>query len=238
MYNLLLLPAALLLFIWSTAANYLSYIYEISLKNTFYPVYVTSRIHSITFCDITIQIVTHRVDRFSCLAFVLLRIRQHGLQTLHFKLHADGGKFHSRLPQVVHRCFKPINKDSCTPEICISAEYRPGGSYRWKTTIMSYVRFGVHDHVALQSPWKPLLQRQTECWEENSKRRNRQILLIPYRHVSPPVLELLKIQIDVTSVSTLSRNSYLAHHCITFAKHHALNGWYNANIKSVQFCWF
>jgi len=31
------------------------------------------RIHSITFCDITIQIATHRVDWFSCLAFVLLQ---------------------------------------------------------------------------------------------------------------------------------------------------------------------
>jgi len=30
-------------------------------------------IHSITLCDITIQIVTHRVDWFSCLAFVLLQ---------------------------------------------------------------------------------------------------------------------------------------------------------------------
>ena len=39
----------------------------------FYPVYVKLRIHSITLCDITIQIVTHRVDWFSCLAFVLLQ---------------------------------------------------------------------------------------------------------------------------------------------------------------------
>jgi len=31
-------------------------------------------IYSITLCDITIQIVTHRVHWFSCLAFVLLQI--------------------------------------------------------------------------------------------------------------------------------------------------------------------
>ena len=35
--------------------------------------YVKLRIHSITLCDITIQIVMHRVDWFSCLAFVLLQ---------------------------------------------------------------------------------------------------------------------------------------------------------------------
>ena len=31
------------------------------------------RVHSITLCNITIQIVTHRADWFSCLAFVLLQ---------------------------------------------------------------------------------------------------------------------------------------------------------------------
>jgi len=44
------------------------------------------RVHSITLCDVTVQIVTHRVDWFSCLAFVLLQycfnIRQHGRQIL------------------------------------------------------------------------------------------------------------------------------------------------------------
>jgi len=60
LYNLLVLPAALLLFIWSTAANE----FELYLWDTFL---------SITLCDITIQIVTHGVDWFSCLAFVLLQ---------------------------------------------------------------------------------------------------------------------------------------------------------------------
>jgi len=35
--------------------------------------YVKLHIHSVTLCDITIQIITHRVDWFSCLAFVLLQ---------------------------------------------------------------------------------------------------------------------------------------------------------------------
>jgi len=35
-------------------------------------------IHSVTLCDIAIQIVTHRVDWFSCLTFVLLQYTQHG----------------------------------------------------------------------------------------------------------------------------------------------------------------
>ena len=76
-YNLLLLPAALLLFIWSTAANEFELcLWDTALchcqptQNTFKH---TLRIHSITFSDITIQIVTHRVDWFSCLAFVLLQ---------------------------------------------------------------------------------------------------------------------------------------------------------------------
>jgi len=42
------------------------------LKNRFYPVHVKLCIHSITPCDITIQIVMHRVDWLFCLAFVLL----------------------------------------------------------------------------------------------------------------------------------------------------------------------
>ena len=37
------------------------------------PAYVKLRIHSITLCGITIQIVTHRVDWFSCLVFALLK---------------------------------------------------------------------------------------------------------------------------------------------------------------------
>jgi len=63
-YNLLLLPAALLLFIWSTAANE----FELYLRDTAkcQPTQNTFkhklRIHSITLCDITIQIVTHLVD--------------------------------------------------------------------------------------------------------------------------------------------------------------------------------
>jgi len=79
-YNLLLLPAALLLFIWSTAANShnahlrlwlpLTAKCQLLTQNTFKH---KLRIDSITLCDITIQLVTHRVDWFSCLAFVLLQ---------------------------------------------------------------------------------------------------------------------------------------------------------------------
>ena len=47
--------------------------------------------------------ITHRVDWFSCVAFVFVNIRQHGRQVLYFKLHVDGRKFHYRRPQVVHR---------------------------------------------------------------------------------------------------------------------------------------
>jgi len=36
-------------------------------------IYCKLRIYSLTLCDITTQIVTHRVDWFSCLAFVLLQ---------------------------------------------------------------------------------------------------------------------------------------------------------------------
>jgi len=74
-YNLLLLPTALLLFMWSTAANE----FELYLWDTakFQPTQNTFkhklRIHSITLCDIPIQIVTHRVDWFSCLTLVLLQ---------------------------------------------------------------------------------------------------------------------------------------------------------------------
>ena len=75
MYNLLLLPPALLSFIWSTAANE----FELYLWDTakFQPTQNTFKhklcIHSITLYDITIHIFTHRVDWFSCLAFVLLQ---------------------------------------------------------------------------------------------------------------------------------------------------------------------
>jgi len=93
------------------------------------------RIHSITHCDITIQNVTHRVDWFSCLTFVLLLmyastttksyilnymcmaanfIIEGRMQTygLYFKLHVHGCKFHHRRPhanirpQVVCPCFR------------------------------------------------------------------------------------------------------------------------------------
>ena len=80
----LLLPAALLLFIWSTAANgFELYSWDIAkcqtTQNTFKH---KLRIHSVTLCDITSQIITHRVDLISCLAFVLLQnIRQHGAKS-------------------------------------------------------------------------------------------------------------------------------------------------------------
>jgi len=51
-------------------------------------------INSITHCDINIQIVTHRVDWFSCVAFVLLQNTQARLPFLYCKLHVDGHKFH------------------------------------------------------------------------------------------------------------------------------------------------
>jgi len=75
MYNLLLLPAASLLFIRSTAANEFElYLWDTAkcqpTQNTFKH---KLRIHSIILCDITIHIVTHRVHWFSCLAFVLLQ---------------------------------------------------------------------------------------------------------------------------------------------------------------------
>ena len=69
-------------------------------------------IHSITLCYITIQIVRHRVDWFSCLAFFCFNIRQHGRQILYCKLHVDGRKFHyprphaAVRPQVMLRCPK------------------------------------------------------------------------------------------------------------------------------------
>jgi len=58
-YNLLLLPAALLLFIWSTAANEFElYLWDTAkcqpTQNTFKH---KLRIHSVTLCDITIQII-------------------------------------------------------------------------------------------------------------------------------------------------------------------------------------
>jgi len=78
-YNLLLLPAALLLLIWSTAANE----FELCLCDTAkcQPPQNTFKhklsIHSTTLCDITIQIVTHRVDCFSCLALVAFVLLQY-----------------------------------------------------------------------------------------------------------------------------------------------------------------
>jgi len=69
-YNLLLLAAGIItaatefkLYWWDTAKCQ-------PTQNTFKH---KLRIHSITLCDITIQIVTHRNDWFSCLPFVLLQ---------------------------------------------------------------------------------------------------------------------------------------------------------------------
>ena len=53
-----------------------SYIYEVGLiKEKLLPgiCQIAYRIHSKTVCDITIQIVTHRVDWFPCLSFVLFQ---------------------------------------------------------------------------------------------------------------------------------------------------------------------
>ena len=60
-------------YLWSTAANEFElYLWDSAkyqpTQNTFKH---KLHIHSLTLCDITIQIVTHRVDWFSCLAFVL-----------------------------------------------------------------------------------------------------------------------------------------------------------------------
>ena len=111
-YNLLLLQAALLLFMWSTAANEFElYLWDTAKYQPTQNIFKHKlRIHSITLCAVTIQIVTHRVDWFSWLASVLLQIRQHGRQILYFKLHVDGRKFHYRRPQVVRRCFSQYVK--------------------------------------------------------------------------------------------------------------------------------
>ena len=60
-YNLLLLPAALLLFIWSTAANEFElYLWDSANQHRTHSNKLCNQ--SITTCDITIQIVTHRGD--------------------------------------------------------------------------------------------------------------------------------------------------------------------------------
>jgi len=61
------------------------------------PAYVKLRIHSITLCGITIQIVTHRVDWFSCLVFALLKYTPALPPNLIFST------ITCRRPQVVHR---------------------------------------------------------------------------------------------------------------------------------------
>jgi len=113
-YYILLLSAALLLFIWNTASNE----FELCLWDTAkcQPTQNTFKhklhLHSTTLCDITVQ--THRVDWFSCLAFVLLQDMPAWLPILYFKLHVDGHKFHYQRPhrtvqpQVVHRCLRSV----------------------------------------------------------------------------------------------------------------------------------
>jgi len=86
--NRLLLPATLLLFILSTVANELKlYLWDTAkcqpTQNTFKH---KLHIHSVTLCDITIQIVTHRVDWFSCLAFVWLQYTPARLPNLIFQI--------------------------------------------------------------------------------------------------------------------------------------------------------
>ena len=85
-----------------------SYIYEIltakcqPTQNTFKH---KLRIHSITPCDITIQIVTHRVDWFSCLAFVLLQYTPARPPNLIFKITCGR-------PEI------PLSKAACGRRLC------------------------------------------------------------------------------------------------------------------------
>ena len=116
-YNLLLLPAALLLLIWSTAANE----FELYLWDTFnqriclkLPSANQHRTHSNINCIFILQLFVTSPSRLLCILstdFLALRlfcfnISQYGRQILYFKLHVDGRKFRYRRPQVVHRWTK------------------------------------------------------------------------------------------------------------------------------------
>ena len=92
--------------VWVTFIRY------VKLKNRLLPSANQHRTHSNIY--ITIQTVRHRVDWFSCLAFVLLQYTPARRPNVIFysRLHVDGDKFHYRRPnaavrpQVVHRCAK------------------------------------------------------------------------------------------------------------------------------------
>jgi len=114
MYNLLLLPAALVLFTWSKTANeFESYLWDTAkcqpTQNTFKH---KLRIQYITLYDITYRLLRIVSTDFLALRLICFNIRQHGRQILYFKLHVDGRKFHYRRPhaaarpQVVHRWIK------------------------------------------------------------------------------------------------------------------------------------
>jgi len=98
MYNLLLLPAALLLLVWSTAAKE----FELCLWDTF-----NQRIDFIRHMSNCVFILwlfvtsPSRLLRIVSTDFLALRlfcfnIHQNGRQILYFKLHVDGRKFYWR----------------------------------------------------------------------------------------------------------------------------------------------
>ena len=62
--------------------------------------YVKLHIHSIIFVTSPSRLLRIVSTDFLALSLFCFNIRQHGLQTLYFKLHVDGRKFHYRRPNM------------------------------------------------------------------------------------------------------------------------------------------